>query len=299
MKNVLRSFWIVAALLPLSITANAALLFGHDRDSNLFLIDTVAQTATLVGDMGLGNRAPELELTPDGATLVLPDNEELVWSVDPATGANSGSIAISFPDTPADNEDTVTALEYVGNTLYAAFDQAGPETGPGYFGTLNPATGATTGIGTLTGMNAPTGGLAYSDGTMYAVSSANSEFSQLYTINTATGAATLVADITLSGNQVEAMTALAIIDGVAYTKANDIVGGTDQETLYSLDLITGALTELFNMGENVVALSRGEEFETERAATQAVPTTSQWAMILLTLLLVSFGVRRLTQRRAR
>ncbi len=119
-----------------------------------------------------------------------------IWSVNPITAVNYGPTVVSFPDTPNDNERTATALEYVGDTLYAAFENPGPETGPGFLGTLNPATGATTGIGVLTGMNAPAGGFAYWNETMYAVSSADSRFFQLYTINLATGDA-LVADITL------------------------------------------------------------------------------------------------------
>jgi hypothetical protein len=297
MKTVLRTFAILAALSTLSFTANAALLLGHDARNNLFMVDTVTQSVTLVGSMGLESRSPELEFTPDGASLVFPNTNGTVSTVDPTTATVTGSTAISFPDTPDDNENTATALEYVGNTLYAAFDRAGPETNPGYLGTLNPATGATTGIGTLTGMDAPAGGFAYSNGTMYAVSSANSRFSQLYTIDMSTGAATLIADITLNGNQVEAITALVIADGVAYTKANDDVGGTDQETLYSLDLTTGALTELFSMGERLVALASVSGTDAA-VTTSAIPTASQWALVLLVLVLATFGLRHLTRRRA-
>jgi len=297
MNHNFRKLAILSTMALLSSQANAAQLFGSgsSSDTTLYQIDTVAQTVTAVGDMG--EYGPEIQLTPDASTVLMTDTSGNLWSIDPNDGSNLGSTAISFPDTPNDNENTATALEFVGTTLYAAFDQAGPESGPGYLGTINPATGSTTGIGTLTGMNAPAGGLAYSSGTMYAVSSANSEFSQLYTINLVTGAATLVSDITFGSSQVEAMTALVIVDGTAYTKSNDSTGGVDVNFLYSLDLNTGELTELFDMGEFVVALTIGTATAAD-AESSPVPTMTQWAMIIMALVLVGFGASRLRRHTA-
>lgn len=298
MNRKFRKVAMLSAMALLSSQASAALLLGSGASGNTTLvqIDTVAQTVTTVGDPG--EYGPEIQLTPDASTVLMTDTSGNLWSIDPSDGSNLGSTTIIFPDTPDDNENTATALEFVGGTLYAAFDRAGPETNPGYLGTINPATGATTGIGTLTGMNAPAGGLAYSGGTMYAVSSANSEFSQLYTVNLATGAATLVSDITFGGNQVEAMTALAIVDGVAYTKSNDTTGGVDENVLYSLDLNTGELTEVFDMGQYVVALTTATATTGGTGEASAIPTLPQWAMIIMALVLATFGASRLRQHKA-
>ena len=137
---------------------------------------------------------------------------------------------------------------------------------------------------------------AYWNDTLYATSSADSRFSYLYTINLATGEATEVAPITLAGEPVEAMSALEIVDGVAYTKSNDRYNPTNgiaPQSLYTLDLTTGELTELFDMGVFIVALTRGDA-----VAHSAVPVASTWALISLVLLLAVFGVQRLGRRHA-
>ncbi|MCB1699536.1 MAG: hypothetical protein KDI14_01675 [Halioglobus sp.] len=290
MTNYLRPLSLLAVIVTLSIEAHAASFYASSRD-NLYLIDTDAQTTTLVGS--LGTLGPEIQLTPDEATILLPDRSGNLLSFDSATAASTGSVAINFPSNPP-NMNTATALEYVGSTLYASFDQAGPESDPGLLGTLDPATGATTAIGTLTGMNAPSGGFAYDGGTMYAVSSANSEFSELYTINLGTGAATKIANITFGGAQVEAMTALVIVDGVAYTKSNDTTGGVDQQMLYSLDLATGQLTEVFDTGQDLVAFTSAPPVPAAPpASTTPVPTISAYGLVLTMLGLLLIAGRRL------
>lgn len=271
------TWMLVVGLLALAGQVGAATFYGHDDSFNVYFIDTDGPTVTLLGNGG-GSYGPEIQLTPDGSTLLIATTSSELVHVSPTTGTQTGVVTVVYPTLPAPHDDlnVSTAMEYVGGTLYAAFDESGPETGPGYLGTINPANGATTAIGELTGMNAPAGGLAYSNGVMYAVSSANSVFSQLYTVDLATGAATLIADITYQGAQVEAMTALAIVDGVAYTKSNDTTGGVDNETLYTIDLSSGALTPVFDMGQFIIALTNAQ---TEQA--EAIPTMGTWGFIVL------------------
>lgn len=294
-RFILLSIMTTTLCMPLSAAADI-LLGANNGTGQLVQIDTVTSTTSNLG--ALSAVGPDLELSPDGTTLVGVTTAGVVNRFNAADGSDIGSIAIAFSPgaLAAVNPDTATALEYVGAVLYAAFDQSGPETLPGYFGTLDPVTGATTDIGLLAGMNAPTGGLAYDGAIMYAVSSANSVNSELYTINLATGAATLIAPITLGGNPVEAMTALTIEGGVAYTKSNDTTGGTSTTALYRLDLTTGALTLVFDMGVSVVSLTSAGAVLPPTAA-QPVPSLSLWALFSLIGLMGLIGHRNPQLRR--
>ncbi len=83
---------------------------------------------------------------------------------------------------------TFNGLAYVGSTLYGASSSNGGS--PFYLRTLNPVTGASTQIGTGTGITQPIVGLAWNGTTMYGISGNGS--AHLYTINLTTGLATLV-----------------------------------------------------------------------------------------------------------
>lgn len=275
-----------------SASALGAELLGMERGNpgDLVRFDTVAQTSTALGSISLAggfNGCPDIELSPDGTFLVCAPPNSDVQLFSAADGSSLSSAPVAYPSSP-ESFNVSTALEYVGATLYAAFDVAGPETNPGSLGTINPQTGATTLVGVLTGMNAPAGGLAYDGSTLYAISSANSVFSEIYTVNVATGAATKIADVTLNGQQVEAMTALAIVDGVAFTKSNDTTGGTDEQTIYSIDLATGVLTPVYATSYDFTTLTSSSD----PVATQAIPLAPQWMLAVLAALLAGAGMVR-------
>jgi len=178
-----------------------------------------------------------------------------LFLIDPTTGLTIGTTQLlgfpSFIDEYGEVQvtDSTTAMAFVGSTLYASFSKYGYGEHTMILGTIDLSTGEITEIGKMTGMNMmPTGGLEYVGGIMYAVS-AGTGLSSLYTINLDTGAATLVAPITLNDDQIRGATALAFADGKMYTLINRAA------ELYSVDLITGVLTEEFNLGLELNSLS--------------------------------------------
>jgi hypothetical protein len=100
-------------------------------------------------------------------------------------------------------------------------------------------------------------------------------------VNLTTGAATLVANITLSGVQQESATALAYANSTMYTVLNG------DSNLYSINLSTGALTVEFDMGVNLNSLTA---VITAPPAPQAatIPTMTEWGMIIF-MVLAGFG----------
>jgi hypothetical protein len=259
-------FFILFVLINLLLTsqAHAAILYGHDNmdlfGGELYQIDTVAQTVTLVGaDAARQNSGPDIQLSPDNSTIYMSRagwlddaNDESLFLIDPATGLHAGTLSLSdFPNTTGYNTDTPTALEFVGSTLYASFHKGGPERYDGILGAIDLNTGEIATIGEMSGMNRPTGGLEYVAGTMYAVSSTNNKDSRLFTINLSTGTATLVGKLTLDGVQKEAATALAYANGTMYT----VLTNFRDTNLYSVDLSTGALTLEFDLGVQMNSLT--------------------------------------------
>jgi hypothetical protein len=237
---------LMTALGPMA--AEAAILYGAEGGSDLYRIDTVAMTATFVGsDTRSG---PETQIDPTGTIIYMNQvcDPPLfpMHLINPATGLNTGSLSLSGFPAPT---DTVTAMEFVGNTLYGSLHECGPESSDGILATINTTTGAITTIGPMTGMDKPTGGMSYVGSTMYAVSSTDNNDSRLFTVNLTTGAATLVANITLSGVQQESATALAYANSTMYTVLNG------DSNLYSINLSTGALTVEFDMGVNLNSLT--------------------------------------------
>lgn len=270
MKYLVNFLFGVLLLLLVSNQVNASMLYGHGVDfttGSLYRIDTVAQTVTLVGaDIAREYGGPDLQMDPTGTMIYMsqPGYESPnMFLIDPTTGLNTGTLGLSgFPS----GTDTATALEFVGSTLYGSFHEAGPESLDGILGTIDTTTGAITTIGAMTGMNRPTGGLAFVGGTMYAVSSTDNNDSRLFTVSLATGAASLVGNLTLSGVQQEAATALAFADGKMYTLLTDF---TDTN-LYSINLGTGALTLEFDLGVELNSLT-----------TAAAPVPEPATMLLL------------------
>lgn len=284
---------LLASALALLLTtplAQAADLIGHSHQSTppeFYQVDTTAGTDTLLGELELDQLCPDLELSPSNTFVCVARNAD-AYTLDASDGSLIRTTTVDYPTVPGDTLNVATALEYVGPTLFAAFDRAGPETDAGWLGTLDPETGDTTLIGELAGMNAPAGGLAYDGSSLYAVSSANSVNSELYRIDTTTGAATRIADVTLDGQPVMAMTALAIVDGAAYTKSNDTVGGTTTDTIYQIDLSTGELAAVATTSASLVSLTSTPT----ASSAQPIPAASLWSLAAMTGLLALLGIRR-------
>ena len=250
-------FLCVLACLQVTSQAHAAILYGHGNYYNphiLYRIDTVVQSVTFF-EPDPDRIGPDIEISPDNSTIYMsPTPYDIYWEPsdwlflnDPTTGLTIGTTQLSgfpsFIDEYGEVQvtDSTTAMAFVGSTLYASFSKYGYGEHTRILGTIDLSTGEITEIGKMTGMNMmPTGGLEYVGGIMYAVS-AGTGLSSLYTINLDTGAATLVAPITLNDDQIRGATALAFADGKMYTLINRAA------ELYSVDLITGVLTEEFNL----------------------------------------------------
>jgi len=177
-------------------------------------------------------------------------------------------------------------MEFVGTTLYGSFHEGGPESANGILGTIDLGTGAITAIGAMTDMNKPTGGMHYVNDTMYAVSSTDNNDSRLFTINLQTGAATLVAPITLNQEHMQSATARAFADGKMYLLLNR------DSNLYSVNLSTGELTLEFDLGLPLNSLTSSvADYQ-----IIGVPAIYPLGLIMLAGLLLLLARRRLTAR---
>ena len=198
---------LIVLLTTFSQLSRAATLFAHGNDDHLYRLDTATLSATSVGPNNVSSILSEIEQSPYGSifgsdTFV---NTNL-YSISPATGAAFNIQTMTFPE----GGDVITAMEFVGQTLYAGFTTEGIHTGSAATSlvTIDLLNGAVSIVGD-TGIPRPLGGLAFDGTTMYAVSAGGS--GSLYTIDLETGAATLIGDTGFR------MTALEFgINGVLY-----------------------------------------------------------------------------------
>jgi hypothetical protein len=232
----------------LATAVNAATLFGNDLDAFVTIrIDTASQSITFL--IGGFTGCQDLEMASGSTIYSVCEDEFQITDI--TTGSTTDLPLLSnLPE----NTNSATALELTNNTLYAAFAGFGVKDQPGEFGIIDVSTSTVTSIGPMTGMGAPTGGLHDVEGTMYAVSAADAVDSSLFTIDVSSGAATLIAPLTLAGFAVNSVTALAYADGKMFTVINN------DSMLYSIDLGTGELTPEFDLGVGVrvVSLTAGK-----------------------------------------
>jgi len=218
---------------------HAATLYGQiGSGGELYTIDTNTLAATFIGS-DITEDSPEIELTPDGSAIFASTSDfEGYFELNPADAMNVDTPDLFFPA----SRDTLTAMEFVGSTLYAGTTVAGAG-GDAYLATVNLTTGVVTEIGN-TGLLGSLGGLAYNDstGVMYGVSTAGPGGSTLYTINLGTGVAAAVGPVTeTTEGQLSAMTGLEFgTDGVLYAVSNS----TLSNRLLSIDPLTGNTTDL-------------------------------------------------------
>ncbi|MGD9036990.1 MAG: hypothetical protein PVF10_10560 [Syntrophobacterales bacterium] len=243
---------VLASILVMSRHASAATLLAYDGNaSGLYSIDTATAIATLIGTDFASEYISEIELSAAGVVYAADtDDNTLLHTIDPSTGSVTGTITLTFPM----GGDVLTALEFVGSTLYAGFTTEGSG-GPTFLTTVDIGTGIVSTVG-ATGVSSPLGGLAYDVATsvMYGISAGGSS-PQLFTIDLSTGAATSVGLVTIGGETFGGTTALEFgPDGVLYALPNnnsDITGH-----LLSIDPLTCAATDLgFTGAESLNALT--------------------------------------------
>jgi hypothetical protein len=141
------------------------------------------------------------------------------------------------------NSTVIYGLGYNSGVLYANDSGASPNVG---FYSVNPANGALTTVGDISGATSGTGGITapLGGGTIYFFDHSN----QLFTINPATASATTVGSLgfTVSGSWDICFAA----NGQLYATSNGL--------FYQVDLTTGAATLLGNSGAQLQGLIPGE-----------------------------------------
>jgi glucose/arabinose dehydrogenase len=214
---------------PTPVNCNTT-LYGSDTASNYFTVNINTGAASLVGTLPFGT-ITEIEFDPATGRAFAQEGgvggQGRGSEFNVTTGAAIGSFI--------SNGTTFTGLEWVGSTLYGTSIDA--NSGPSTLRTLDPWTGATSSIG-LTGVGAITG-LAYDQNTttMYGVTGAGG--SDLYTINLATGAATVIGLTNITPGSLEFGA-----DGNLYAGG----GQGNAGNLYRINTSTGASTLVGNTG---------------------------------------------------
>lgn len=239
-----------AIVLVLSLSGPAfasTILLGWNTDEEaLCSINTATHSCTHVGTDPAYGYIAEIEYRNGVVYGADTDDNTKLHLINPASGAALALIALTFPD----EGDVLTALEFVGDTLYAGLTTEGG--GPTYLSTVDLGTGVVTVVGS-TGFGSPMGGLSYDGTTMYAISAGGSA-PKLFTVSLTTGLATVVGPVTLGGQNFGGTTALEFgNDGVLYALPNynsDICGH-----LLALDPLSGNATDLGDTETGLTSLT--------------------------------------------
>ena len=201
--------------------------------STVFDVDTLLPFAfepTAVDDFGVsGVEAFDHGRTAYHAASADAAAPEPLFVVDPATGAVTRSVSMTFP--PGDPVEPVSALEFVGATLHGAFGSIP------VFATIDTQTGVMSRIGDMN-LPAPCAGLAWDGATMYAVTGGAG--GALYTVDLATGLATLVDTILDldTGAGVQLVGLEFGQDGLLYAMSDAV----SRNELYVVDPVTAIAT---------------------------------------------------------
>jgi len=240
----------VCACLVLSWTnVSAALLYGASG-GHLHTIDTDTLSTTFIGSIPSG---PEIQLDPSGSIIYSGTLQgDPLSGSDPLTTAPISSVVLtSWPNTSYGASDTLTAMEYVGGTLYATATVAGAEFQDSRLVTIDNVSGLITDIGSSNTAH-PLTGLAYdaAGSIMYGITGTSNNNSQLVTVDLVSGSTSVIGQVTLGGIQQDSMTSLVFgSDGVLYTSSNS------GDNLYSINSSTAELTNLGNLGIQWTALT--------------------------------------------
>jgi hypothetical protein len=255
MQKLLRCLlplFLLFVAVPSLAAPGKGLLYATTRALDFISINPATGAPTLVGNTGVGP-LPALGVSPATGIIYAGQGQgtPLVYTVNPGTGALTlvGDSGLGF--------SAISSMDFgPGNALYASVNIVGDgSTGGDNLATINPGTGIATVIGpyggcfggacTLEGMEA----IAFdASGTLYGTTSNGTAPPALYTINTATGQATLVANLSTPPPGVlgGGISALAFgCDGTLYAgTARSGTLSTDGGTLGTLNQLTGVFTPI-------------------------------------------------------
>jgi hypothetical protein len=211
-------------------------------------INPASGVPTLIGIMGVAP-LPALAVSPATGIIYAGQGQgvPLVYTVNPVTGAATliGDTGLGF--------SAISSMDFsAGGILYASVNIVGDGgTGGDHLAVINAATGVATLIGpygvctsscSLEGVEA----IAFDPfGTLYGATASGPAPPALYTINTSTGQATLVANITaVPGTLGGGISAMSFgCDGTLYVGTARLgPGSTDGGRLGTLNVVTGAFT---------------------------------------------------------
>jgi hypothetical protein len=231
-------------------------MYVDDSNGRLATVNVETGAVNLIGSMG--TVMTDIAFDPNGHLYGISFSG--LYSINPQTAAASfiGNHSISGGN----------ALVFASDgTLYGA----GNSTSSLF--TINPITGASTNLGN-TGF-ASGGDLAFSNGHLYLASTAN----QLVDVNLTN----LTDTSSVGGFGVAGVFGLATgDDGVLYAVANN--------TIYTVDVATGLLTNPVDFGGHGVSAAFGQSFFSE--AVPSIPEPETYAMLLAGLGLVGAMGRR-------
>jgi DNA-binding beta-propeller fold protein YncE len=200
--------------------------------SSLYRFDPGSGTATSIGSTG---QIRMIGLVTDTDNTIYAISEELpsskLWTLNPTTGAATlvGNIGFNLQSgdmTIDPNTGTMYVADGAGDRLY----------------TVNKTTGITTLVGSFGVLGRDVSGLQFIGSTLYGLALNDSSPDTLLTIDPLTGAATLVGATGTNFGVIAAM-GRDPSTGTTYIAGPLSSFGSNNE-LYSLNLITGAATDL-------------------------------------------------------
>lgn len=228
--------------LVLSASVQAQGLFGYEGFANNLYQVTSTPSSALIGNDPTSGSVAEIEY--GGGVIYANDTltNTNLYVISPSTGAVINTINLAFPA----GGDVITAMEFVGDTLYAGFTTEGG--GDTALATINTTTGVVDLVGAFSGIGSPLGGLAWDGVDLFGVTAGGSN-ANLYTFNLGSGTATFQTSINEVTGAPIGLTALEFgTDGVLYALPNGQSGAL-AGNLLTIDVASGIYTDLGSIGQ--------------------------------------------------
>jgi hypothetical protein len=283
MRKILLAFVVLMA--ALAAPAQAQILYGAtggNTASQLYSINPATGAAVAIGPIGFAvtglARHPTTNVMYGATTPLDPVCSSCLITVNLATGAGTviGPMGL-----------TIAELAFSATGVLFGWSESTDD-----LATINIATGAAVAVGD-SGLSTLGDGMSFVGGTLYVLPEGSG--GNLYTVNTATGLPTLVAPV--SGAPIAANFSAATTHpttGVFFAMLN-----ASPSVLVTVNVATGVVTNVGSTGiTGMDALEFGAAAAVSPSSASGIPTLSEWAMILLGLLLAGVAVGKLHTERA-